>query len=83
MADLRDDRLGSTFLAKIRQQKKGPCQTLFARIEQLIDQVLFDAEGALQEMGDEHLGKRRLLVQDADHGRLLHPHDPAFRHCHG
>ena len=29
---------GLTFLAKIRQQKKRPCQALLARIEQLIDQ---------------------------------------------
>ena len=37
LADLSNDRLGSAFLAKIGQQEQSPCQTLFARIEQLID----------------------------------------------
>ena len=34
-------------------------------------------------MPDEHLGKRWLLVEDANYGHLLQPHDLAFRHCHG
>jgi hypothetical protein len=34
-------------------------------------------------MRDEHLGKRWLLMDDADHGRLLHPHDLGFRHGRG
>jgi hypothetical protein len=45
LAHLRNDRLGSTFLAKVSQQEKSPCQTLLTRIEQLIDQVLFDPDG--------------------------------------
>jgi CRP/FNR family cyclic AMP-dependent transcriptional regulator len=28
LADLGDDRLGSTFLAEIRQQEKRPCQAM-------------------------------------------------------
>ena len=31
-------------------------------------------------MRDEELGKRRLVMQHADDGRLLQPHDLAFRH---
>src|SRR6476660_8814752 len=32
-------------------------------------------------MRDEHLGKRRFVMEDADNGPLLQPHDLAFRHC--
>src|SRR5438105_3746834 len=78
LADLRDDRFGSTVLAKIRQQEKGSCQALLARIEQLINEVLLNSDGPSQEMRDEHLGKRRLVMEDPDHGRLLQPHDLAF-----
>jgi hypothetical protein len=45
LTDFRNDRLGLSFLAKIGQQQKSPCQALLTRIEQLIDQVRFDAEG--------------------------------------
>ena len=34
--------LRPTFLAKIRQKQKDPCQPFLARIEQLIDEVLLD-----------------------------------------
>src|SRR6185369_5303325 len=58
LADLREDGLGSAFLAKIGQQQESTCQALLARIEQLIDQVFFDANSPCQKMGNEHLGKR-------------------------
>jgi hypothetical protein len=74
---------GSTFLAKIRQQKKGPCQALLARIEQLIDQILVNPDGARQEVREEHLGKGRFLMKDADDIGLLQLHDLAFGHGHG
>jgi hypothetical protein len=46
----------------------------------LIDQVRFNPEGTRQEARDEHLGKTWLIMKDADHLRLLQPHDLAFRH---
>src|SRR5207253_11373262 len=52
-------------------------------LEQLIDQVLFNPDGARQEMRDEHLGKGRLLMENADDGPFLQPHDLAFGHCCG
>jgi len=45
LADFRDDRLGFAFLAKIRQQQEQTGKTFLARIEQLIDEVCFDADG--------------------------------------
>jgi hypothetical protein len=44
LADFRDDRFRLALLAKVRQQQERPGKTLFARIEQLIDEVCFDAD---------------------------------------
>ena len=79
LAHLGDDRLGSAFLAEIRQEKKSPRQTLLARIEELIDQILFDPDRARQEMGKEHLGESGLVVERANDRVLLDPHDLALR----
>jgi hypothetical protein len=46
----------------------------------LIDRILFNPDGARQEMRDEHLGKSRLLMEDAHDIRLLNLHDVAFGH---
>ena len=70
---------GFAFLAEIRQQQEQPRQALLARIEQLIDQIRFDADGARQQMRDEHLGERRLVMEHADDRRLLQPHDRRIR----
>jgi hypothetical protein len=43
LTDLSDDRLRLAFLAEICKQKEKPGEALFARIEQLIDQVLFNS----------------------------------------
>ena len=53
LANFRYDWLRPTFLAKIRQKQKGPCQPFLARIEQLIDQVLLDTTVASQEVRDK------------------------------
>src|SRR5271169_1193401 len=53
LADFRYDWFWPTFLAKIRQKQKHPCQPLLARIEQLINQVFLDTTVASQEVGDE------------------------------
>jgi hypothetical protein len=77
LADLRDERLGSACLAEIRQEKKSPRQTLLARIEELIDEILFDPDRAHQEMGKKHLGETGLIMEDANDGPFLDPHDLA------
>src|SRR5271169_197076 len=75
LADIRNHRLRSSFLAKVRQQKQHPGEAFLARIEQLIDQVLFDPDGPSQKMRDEHFGKRRLVMDHADNGRFFEPHE--------
>src|SRR5258708_22619155 len=67
LANLGQDRLRRTFLAEIREEQKCPCQTLFAGVEQLIDQVSLNSAVAVQEIGREHLAKSWLGVEDADH----------------
>ena len=57
---LRGDRLRAALLAEIRQQKERSRQPLFARIEELVDQVRLHADGSLDEMRDERLGELRL-----------------------
>jgi hypothetical protein len=41
---------GLPYLAKIREDKKHPSQTLFARIEQLIDQIGLNSDVACQKV---------------------------------
>ena len=56
LTDFRDDGLRFPFLAKVRQQQEQPRKTFLARIEQLIDQIGFDANCRAKKMGNEHLG---------------------------
>jgi hypothetical protein len=48
------------------QQQQRPRQPLFAGIEQLIDEVRFDPDVALQHVGQEPVGERGLLVEQPD-----------------
>ena len=54
LADFRYDWLRPTFLAKIRQKQKDPSQPFLARIEQLIDQILFHTKVSSQEVRDKY-----------------------------
>jgi hypothetical protein len=53
LTDFRDDWLRPTFLPKICKEKEKSGEALFARIEQLIDQVLLDTTVASQEVRDK------------------------------
>src|SRR5579859_3275762 len=75
LADLCYQWLGTSLLAKIGQQQKDPCETLLCRIEQLIDQVCFNAGIARQNMRDEHLREVRLVNKE--------PLDLPDVHSHG
>ena len=50
LADLRDNRLRFPLLTEIRHDEEQSCQPLFARIEKLIDQILFYAGISGQEV---------------------------------
>src|ERR1700734_1334343 len=75
------------FLAKVAaiigQQQKGPCQPHLAGIEQLVDQVRFDAGGPRQKGGEKIVGKLLVLMKQVDDGLPLYPYNLAWRHCGG
>src|SRR6185437_13274870 len=61
------------FFAKTRQHEKDAGQTLFAGIEQLVNQIFFVPDVPRQQVGDEHFGEGRFAVQRLHHGVLLNP----------
>src|ERR1700726_507666 len=65
------DRLRLPFLAEICKQKKKSGETLFARIKQLVDQVLFNSAVPSQQIRHEQFRKLWLIMNGSDHGRLL------------
>ena len=69
LTDLRNHVLRLPVLPKVGQQQEHPRQPRFARIEELIDQVLFDPAVARQQVPDQPVRHRRLGV----HHRVL-PH---------
>ena len=75
LADVRDQRLRFVFLAKVRQQQEQAGKTFFTRIEQLIDEVCFDADGPAKKMRYEQLGERWFLMDHAENRRFFQPHD--------
>jgi hypothetical protein len=66
LTDFRDHRFGCPFLAEVRQQQKQSGKTFLTRIEQLIDEIRFNAYGSAQKMGNEHLGELRFLMDHLD-----------------
>jgi hypothetical protein len=53
------------------EQEKGTGEPLFAGIEKLIDQVLFDANVPGKHESDEPIGERVLFVKHPEHFILL------------
>src|SRR5450631_1414974 len=80
LADFRDHRLRLAVFAKVRQQQEQPGKPFLTRIEQLIDEIRFDAEGPAKKMRNEHLGERGFLMDHADNSRFLQSHDDGVRH---
>ena len=54
-----------------RQQHEQAGKTFLTRIEQLIDEVRFDANGPAKNMRNEHLGERWFLMDHAENGGFL------------
>jgi hypothetical protein len=52
---------GRPSLPKFASSKKQPRQAFLARIEQLVDQILFDPDISRQDVRKKHLGKRSLV----------------------
>jgi hypothetical protein len=64
----------------VGHEQEQPGKAFLTRIEQLIHEVCFDANGPANEMGNEHLGERRFLLDHADNSRSFQSDDDGFHH---
>ena len=64
----------------MREQKEKAREPLLARIQQLVDQVLFNPTVPCQEIRHEQLGKLWFLVKEGNHRLLRYRVDYAFFH---
>ena len=80
LTDLRDHRFRNPLFAEMSQQQKHAGQSLLAGIEKLVDEILFVADIARQQIRYEHFGKRGLAMQCIHHRLLIHPQNLAIRH---
>ena len=89
----RADHLGERFLRQLwqvalrrvrfaiaREQQQRTSEPLFARVEELIDEVLFDPDVSDEHVGDETVRELRLLVQRANHLLFRDPHHRRRHH---
>jgi len=79
----RADHLGERFLRQLRQQEllvllavarqqeQDTREPLFARVEEMIDEVFLNPDVPRQHVREEPIGKRRLRVQHLEHLGLL------------
>jgi hypothetical protein len=81
LTDLRNHGLGHSFLAKMREHQKDAGQSLFAGIEQLVDQILFITDIAGELIRHEHIGQGMFVVQGVHHRLLVDPQNLAVCHC--
>src|SRR5438132_13892401 len=63
------------------EHKKHTGQSLFAGIEQLVDQVLFITDIAGQQIRHEHIGKSMFPMKGGHHRLLFDQAKLAVRHC--
>src|SRR5213076_904583 len=71
LTDFWDYSLRHALLAKMSEHKKHTGQSLFAGIEQLVDQVLFITDIAGQQIRHEHIGKSMFPMKRGHHRLLL------------
>lgn len=67
LADLWDVGLGFGVFAEVCHVEQSAGEAFLGGVEELIDEVVLDAAGALEEIGDEEFGHTPLVVEDADH----------------
>jgi hypothetical protein len=77
LTDPRNHRLYLPLFTKVGEQQERPSQPLFARIKEVIDQILFDPTIAGQQIRHEKLRKRGLGVEHLEYRVLLEPHQRA------
>ena len=83
LTNVRDHFLGSAFLAEVGQHQKRSRQPLFARIEQLIDQVRLRAIVTFDHVRDKQVGEPMFRVERLKQLALFDPQDRAARNRSG
>src|SRR5438105_14598571 len=58
LTNLGDYRFGRAFLAEVSKQEQKPCWSLFAGIEELVNQCLLGSDVPCQQIRPEPIGKR-------------------------
>src|ERR1700730_3057095 len=81
LTDLRNHGLGHPFFAKMSEHKKDTRESLFAGIKQLVDQILFVADVAREQILHEHIGESVFPMKRVTHRLLLDPQELAVCHC--
>src|SRR4030081_1675627 len=71
LTDLGNDSLWLSLLAEVSQQEKDPRSSLFARIEKLVDQILFVTDVPAQQIGHEHVGHPVFAMKRQHHDLLI------------
>ena len=79
LTDLGHYSLGRPFLPEMSEQQKNPCQPLFARIEKLVNQILFVTDVPRQQIGHEQVREFVFPVQRFHHGFLVDSQNRAIR----
>jgi len=83
LTDLGHNGIGNSLLAEMSQQQQNPGESFFTGIEQLVDEVIFVADIARQQVRDKHVGKRVFAVKHTHHHLLVHPQQLAVGHGRG
>src|SRR5271166_1506023 len=81
LADLRNHGLWYTVFTKMSEHKKHSGQSLFTRIEELVDQILFVADIAREQIRDEKVGQLVFPMKNIHHGFLVDSHHSTICHC--
>ena len=81
LTDLGDNGIGNRLLAEMCQQQQNPSESFFTGVEELVDEILFVADVASQQIRHKHVGKRVFAVKRTHHHLLVDPQQLAV--CHG
>src|SRR6185437_11507936 len=76
LADFGNYSLWSPFFAESGKQQQRPCQPLFAGVEELVNQVFLKTNVTGQQVADENLRERFLIVEHPHHFFAV---DPEYR----
>ena len=63
LAYVRHHRFRPAFFSEAGQHQERSCQPLFARIEQLIDEICLRAVVSFHEVANKHVGKLVFMVE--------------------